>query len=481
MNDRSKIIIVLILLAGYVFPARNLDSLKSVLTKTISDKDRVKTYIRLIMRCDNFDSVTYFANQGVRFCEEKNDLYGQALILTYISDVCSEHSEFEEGIKWCNRALAACKKANNDTLITRLYLYKGFAYQAMGDYLNATDEFLNCLRYAEKTGNKKTMASANNLLGLTFATKKPADNKKALEYYAIAEKIDREVHNMTDLGFALLRQGEVHINMKDYDKAERCLSEALRVGDSLNIVEVQKWTIETFAVLYRKKEDNDKALQMFFRSIRISVDNMDWPGLVNSAGFIAEIYSKKGDLKKAVLYSDSAILLSEKHKIYSALHHLYKGRSAICEALHDDKSALKYYKRSVELRDSLFEKENSNNLNELEKKYQTQKKEKELTEKKGELLVQKADNEKQQAQRNFFIAGTVLFLGFSIFIFRGYRQKQKANKIIAMQKKEVEAQKEVIEEKQKEVLDSIHYAKRIQQSLLPTEKYIHKSLDRTGK
>ena len=45
-----------------------------------------------------------------------------------------------------------------------------------------------------------------------------------------------------------------------------------------------------------------------------------------------------------------------------------------------------------------------------------------------------------------------------------------------LQKKQIQKQKLLVEEKQKEILDSIQYAKRIQQSLLPTEKYIEKSL-----
>ncbi len=473
---KFKTIFLFILFASLVVHARNLDSLKNVLKKPISDKDKVKAYVRLILRCDNFDSVIYFANEGVKFCEQKNDLYGQALILTYISDVSGDHSEFEETIKWGNRALVACNRAKNDTLMTRVYLYKGFAYQARADYMNAVEEFLNCIKYAEKTGNKKMMASANNLLGLTFASKKPADNTKALEYYKIAEKLDREVDNMNDLGFALLRQGVVYTNTEEYDKAEKCLNEALLIGDSLNILSVQKWTLESFGILYKKKKDDEKALAIFLRSMKISTENFDWPGLVNSADFIADIYSRKGDQKKAILYSDSAIRISEKYRIYSALHYVYNGRSLISERMHDDKSALKYYRRSVTLRDSLFKKENSDNLNELEKKYETQKKEKELTKKSAELLVQKADNEKQQTQRNFLLVGSLLLLGFSIFILRGYQQKKKANEIIGQQKKEVEIAKTLIEEKQKEIVDSINYAKRIQKAHLPQEKYISKKL-----
>ena len=67
---------------------------------------------------------------------------------------------------------------------------------------------------------------------------------------------------------------------------------------------------------------------------------------------------------------------------------------------------------------------------------------------------------------------------FAIFIFRSYRQKQKANVIITRQKEEVEKAKELVDEKQKEILDSIHYAKRIQTALITSEKYIAKNLNR---
>ena len=61
-----------------------------------------------------------------------------------------------------------------------------------------------------------------------------------------------------------------------------------------------------------------------------------------------------------------------------------------------------------------------------------------------------------------------------IFVINRFRVTNKQKKIIEEQKGIVEKQKEIVEEKQKEVLDSIHYAKRIQLSLLPQEKYIDK-------
>ena len=60
---------------------------------------------------------------------------------------------------------------------------------------------------------------------------------------------------------------------------------------------------------------------------------------------------------------------------------------------------------------------------------------------------------------------------FSILLYKRYRITQK-------QKIVIESQKHLVEEKQKEILDSIYYAKRIQDSLLATERYIEKTITR---
>ena len=73
----------------------------------------------------------------------------------------------------------------------------------------------------------------------------------------------------------------------------------------------------------------------------------------------------------------------------------------------------------------------------------------------------------------------MLILAFVVY--RGYTHKKKSNEIITAQKQEVELQRDLIEEKQKEIIDSINYARRIQKSLLPTEKYIQKVFTRMKK
>ena len=106
---------------------------------------------------------------------------------------------------------------------------------------------------------------------------------------------------------------------------------------------------------------------------------------------------------------------------------------------------------------------------EFEKKEATAKLEQE---KKDAIALE--ESQKQKIVRNAFIAGFILMMILAVFIFRSYRNKQKANKIILSQKNEVEKQKTIVDQKQKQIVDSINYAQRIQNSILVSEQEIQK-------
>jgi hypothetical protein len=67
---------------------------------------------------------------------------------------------------------------------------------------------------------------------------------------------------------------------------------------------------------------------------------------------------------------------------------------------------------------------------------------------------------------------------FAGFMFNRFKVTQRQKGIIELQKTEVEKQKHLVEEKQKEILDSIYYAKRIQVAQIPTENRVEQVLSR---
>lgn len=107
-----------------------------------------------------------------------------------------------------------------------------------------------------------------------------------------------------------------------------------------------------------------------------------------------------------------------------------------------------------------------------EMNYEFEKKEAaaKLEQEKKEAIAQ-AESRKQSIIMYSVCGILVLVFAFAVYAYRSYLQKQKANL-------EITRQKEIIEVKQKEILDSIHYAKRIQTALIASDKYIERNLDR---
>jgi len=144
----------------------------------------------------------------------------------------------------------------------------------------------------------------------------------------------------------------------------------------------------------------------------------------------------------------------------------------------------------LELKDSLLNIENLQQMNELEANYESEKKEKEilllnerskvdslaiLHEKQKGQIVQ----EQKKSQQWIFGLGIGLLLVVIIFIYIGYQNKRKSNVILTHQKEEIEEankiislQRDEVNHKNKEIVDSINYAKRIQTAILPPDSLI---------
>src|ERR1035437_1787691 len=137
--------------------------------------------------------------------------------------------------------------------------------------------------------------------------------------------------------------------------------------------------------------------------------------------------------------------------------------------------ALEHYKKAMALKDTLFSAEKSKEITRKEMNYEFEKKEAKVkAEAEKQQAVAEAERKKQQVILYSVIGGLLIVLLFAGFIFRALRITRKQKQIIEQQKK-------IVEDKQKEILDSIHYARRIQNAILPTEKYIDKTLRRLMK
>ena len=152
-----------------------------------------------------------------------------------------------------------------------------------------------------------------------------------------------------------------------------------------------------------------------------------------------------------------------------------KAQLTPADTIKDPKEALEVYKAYALVQDSLFKADKSLEIsrkktkNELDKIAAVEKAEHEK-----ELSLAAEREDRQELVSSILGSGLLLLIIFGCMLYSRFRLAQK-------QKSLIQQQKYVIEEKRKEIIDSIHYARRIQNALITNEKYIDKNLDRLKK
>jgi serine phosphatase RsbU (regulator of sigma subunit) len=217
------------------------------------------------------------------------------------------------------------------------------------------------------------------------------------------------------------------------------------------------------------------ALESMKKALEISRKIGDKEGIASNTGSIGNIYTLQKNYEQARIAFDSCLSISKEIGEKEMIQDAYSELSSLDMARGNYKDALEYYKKSILYRDSLINEANTKKTVQTEMNFEfAQKQAAEKAEQDKKDAIAEQDKNKQKVIRNSFIAGFALMLALAFFIFRGYRQKQKANEIITRQKEEVEKQKALVEqqkvlveEKNKDILDSITYAKRLQDAILP--------------
>jgi len=466
----------------------------------------------------------------------KNDIIKAKLLTTLAWNL--KENNVDTAIILCNQAIALSGKTSDlsDTSKLRVakmssaraYKYLGICYTIKSDLTLSLEAYFKAFKLEEELKNKKGMADCFANIGIVYIYR--ADFSKALDYCLKALRISE---NLKDVQSCILIQsniGSIYLNMYDYSKALEAYLKVLKlqeeIGQGPGTVE-----LENLGIIYENKSDFAKAFEYYFKALEIYRESGNKLGMASCLNNIGFAYMKQSIYPKALHYNLMALKeneeLGNKNGIATSLGcigevHLFMTnykeafaclyRSVSIANSIDSKSiskesyhlmstvfeksdialpdtpggkllnkeemrlqSLYYFKKYIALRDTIFSEENKKQLIQKEMNYDFEKKEavtKAEQEKKD--AIAKEELKQKELQRNYFIIGFGLVGLLAIFIFRSYRQKQKANILITEQKR-------LVDEHQKEILDSIRYAKRIQSALLPSEKYVRKNLNRLMK
>ncbi len=378
----------------------------------------------------------------------------------------------------------------------------GAYYWIKADYNNALDNYLKALKIDEDVKYKNGIARHLGNIGMVYFAQNSYE--QALEYYFKFLELGIELKNknyeatsLGNIGNAYCAQADMARVSNDLNKAailyKKALDfylQALEIDDQLgnksgvarhygNIGSVNSSMAEVSRHNNNETEAKaqlEKAVNYYLLSTKMAEELGNNNLLAIQLGNLGSVYTTQKKYKEASVYLFRALELNTKVSAFSGIKHDYEYLSSLYERSNvtlPDKinnktlnkedmrlRSLYYYKKFVEIRDTILSEEKKKELVRKEMNFDFQKKEAatKAEQDKKDAIAKEALKQKEQ-QRNYFIIGFIITAVLALYIFWGYKQKQRSNQIIT-------SQKILVDTKQKEILDSIHYAQRIQSALL---------------
>ncbi len=468
-----------------------IDSLKRVLD-TIPEDKKAEIFNKLFKKeykKQSPDILIYYLNEAVKYAKKYSDSFQIAFAYRNMGFNYANMEEYKKGLEYYSKAEVLLKKLKRFDKLFVIFKEKGGVYERMhknkkaiyyySKSLNLIDSLLNtnkpdtlqlfknqiellslmsyiytkiskydkvaelglkALKISEANNYKKGIIKANTELGQLY--RKLNNFEKAQYYLEKALELESKSENIdTNSLFSIyLTLGLNFRGKKEYEKALKYINKSLKYGTKpVSRDDYYKLMLayNSLALIYMDQKKYPLALKNYLKALENAKKSKS-PYIISAAQInVGSVYEKNHKYKKAIKQYEKGLEIAEKYKYLKWQREACAGLSNCYKHLNNFEEAYYYFQDYKILNDSLKIEETNLKISELQTKYDTEKKNKQI-----QLLAK--DNEikavklKRRSTIMYAVIGFALLgLLFSLIYFNLLRQRQKAKELIKQQKAEL--------------------------------------------
>ncbi|HEC44377.1 MAG TPA: tetratricopeptide repeat protein [Bacteroides sp.] len=487
-------IFILFLLASTVHSQTLVDSLQNIVENTDSDSTRVEALMELtemFLRRNLQQSVEY-GEEAVKVARETGSLRLESWALTTLGAAHYYSGNYDRALeKWMDcvdvikmqefQAVDSTKKEGLTDQRATLLNNIGVVYKTMGEYDKAIEYYQENLKIQEAAGNLIKMAWARtNIANVYFAFE--IDFELALEYYQVSldlflthnEEKPEDVLGIMGLAQTYMNMGIVYKELDSIDNALDNFSTALQYFENLDNSAGIAATQRNLGSVYMEEGNFREALE----AVQASLDYYHEIGQLKEEAEdlknLGKIHYHMQNYSQALEYMNQSLVISRELDLKREMFDVYRDKSNVYRDMGNFRPALENYELYTVLKDSSIREENLNQISELETKYQTERVERENVLLNTQNELQEAQVKRQRIFLFSVIGISIIILVFGFVVYRQYQEKKKANILLNEQNIEIKQQRDQIFQQKQEITDSIQYASRIQNAILPPDSMLSK-------
>ena len=387
--------------------------------------------------------------------------------LDSIAEQYFQNSNYQKAVDFSKEGVGIAEKLNSDSMLIRLYLRMSYSADYLGFYDLCQEYNFQLLELYEKTKNRSGVGSALNDIGIIHYYKD--EYQQALKYAFKALEIYKSLDDSAGIAMCYNNIANSNADNTDYKKGLEYYFKALEINKKLNDYDGIVMCLGNIGETYFEMEQFEKASEYYNEAEKLGLKHeVDIWYMITPYLGIAHCGLENNDVLKALDYANKTLEITTENDFRAERSQVYLTLSDIYELMGNSQKALDLFRAHKNLEDSIYRDENKTKIAELSTMYELREKDTQI-----ELQKTRIDRENQILQRNkivlyILVLAVVIVLFFVYYLFRQNKRRKRTNSLL-------NEKNELIEEKNHNITQSILYARKIQNAILPAVSDVKKS------
>lgn len=386
--------------------------------------------------------------------------------LSLLGDAVYYDGDYVKSVQYYFKALAYV--GTDSVMLARLYHNIGWVYTDLKSY----DKGIEFGEMALLVAQKSKGDVRHKLQGLVYIYKTAKQYAKALDYQ---NKLLASDTSENQKAFNYYRKMSIYDDMKQYDSAlyfgEKGIYYGKKSGAARNLMMILEVQL-TACINGNRMQQFDNYLKQYEELLVEFNKPYDANSVYTLAG---EYYLTQKDYVKSKYYLEKAKQLQEQYHLVG-VEQTYFNLALWHESKNEHSQAYTYLKKYSNIQDSILEQERENTQKTIDNYSKIYDLENTLTQSETEIQTKNDLLQKEKTQKYMVLVGLVCVILVAGFFFKLIVDRKRMTKKLITNSRVIELKNELLSTRNKEVHDSISYAKYLQNAILPSRKLIKEHL-----
>ena len=406
---------------------QDVTALKALIQNNTPDSIKLDTYIKLakLYRYQNPDSAQYFARTALDLATKaKNDLQ-QINANLHLGVLAKNKLEYNEAIAFYSQGLVIAKTTSNNKKQASLLNNMGNVYHRVNNLDSALLCYQQSLEIKKYIGDQIGIVKSYNNLGNFFASQ--TQDSLSKNYYLEGLNLMQALEDVALEAKLKLNLGNAYFQLSSLDSAKLFYQDALTFYKENGPPVYTAFCLHNLGNIYYELDQMDKALGLYQESLALPGVNIDGLQKAKTLNNIGNIHKSNAQFKKAETTYLEALAIADENEFQDLQRLLNYQLSENYEAQNQFSKALFFHKQYKSLHDTIFNAAQEKAVFDIQTKYETAEKEK-------EIIYQQAENQKKQQQLRAVIGAAIFLVLLLLLAGYAYAQKRRDNIKLADQK-----------------------------------------------